>query len=101
MPYQSRHASSLADLILRQGEIAASQAQGRGDLLANVVRGVTGIPAGIQQRKVAEAEAYERQQDRDLARANIASQIGERNAAVDERGNQRMDEAAAKDLALS
>lgn len=101
MPYRSPHAQSLADLILRQGEIAAARAQQRGDLWGTAIRGVAGIPAQMQQRKAAERAAQ-------LEEAQIASRLAtdamqRRNtqSQMDERGNQRMDEQAAKDLALS
>lgn len=96
MPYQSRHASSLADLMMRQGEIEASKAQNRGNLWAGVVRGVAGIPAGIQQRKAANAEAQELAFDRGLKRRDMESQIGEREASIAKRIQETLTEEEAR-----
>ena len=101
MPYRSPYAGRLSDLIMRQGDIAADRAARSGEMWGNVIRGVAGIPAGMQQWRAANAEAQERAYDRQIARANVASQIGEREAAINERGYKRMDEQATKDLALT
>jgi hypothetical protein len=82
MPYQSRHAGRLADLLMQQGDIAAQRAQQSGDMWAGVARGLGSIPAGIQARRAAEQEAFERQQDRVLKRRDVESQIGAREAQI-------------------
>ena len=101
MPYQSRHASSLADLIMRQGDIEADRASRSGQMWGNVVRGVANIPAQIQQRKAAEqaaqmeqAQVQSRLATDDMQRRNVQDQI-------DQRGNDRMDKAAMEDAARS
>lgn len=101
MPYSSRHAQSLAELLMRQGDIAAQRAQNAGAVWGSVARGVGSIPGQIQQRKLAdraaqieEAQIASRLDTDAMQRQNIQSQI-------DERGHARMDEQATKDLALT
>jgi len=101
MPYSARHTGQLADLILRQGELAADRAQRSGQMWGGIVSGLASIPAGIQQRKAAEqaaqlehAQVASRLATDDMTRRNIQDQI-------DQRGNARMDEQATKDLALT
>lgn len=82
---------------MRQGDIAADHAARSGQMWGNVVQTLADIPMGMQQRKVADAEKRERALDREMARANIGSQIAERETAANERGYARMDKAAETD----
>ena len=101
MAYFSRHTGTLADLLLRQGDLAADKAARSGQMWGNVARGVASIPAGIQQRKAAEAAAQQAQIDREIDRAGKLSLMDERRAVREDRDNARMDAQGAKDLALT
>ena len=99
MPYQSRHAGTLADLLLRQGDLAAQKAERSGQMWGNVARGVASIPAGIQQRKMAEQAAAMDAGER-VARIR-ASEATTRNAedAITHRGYEREQDDETRRLA--
>lgn len=78
MPYQSRNAPRLADLMMRQGDIAADRAMQSGNAWAGLARGIAGLPRQIQANRQAEAMGQEQAFDRGLARKNTASQMDER-----------------------
>lgn len=96
MPYPSPYAGRLSDLLMQRGAIEGGRAQNRGAFLGGLIRDVAGIPAGLQQDRMAQAEAAERQQDRLMNRVNIGSQIEARTAQIAQQIREHQTEDEAK-----
>ena len=100
------YTNTIADLILRQGDIRAQQAQNRGQLWGGVAQSLGQVPGQIGQLRAQQAQVAASAEDRDLARRAKESQLATEavqrqniGSQIDERDATRANEVEARALA--